>query len=89
MLEQLYSIVNQRYEDEKALVITTNLDPDELAEQIGERTVSRAHRDLRRPDPARRATTGAASTARRRLGRQSRSSKRVMPSSGIGSHGAA
>jgi DNA replication protein DnaC len=41
VLEQLYSIVNQRYEDEKALVITTNLDPDQLAEQIGARTVSR------------------------------------------------
>jgi DNA replication protein DnaC len=41
VLEQLYSIVNQRYEDEKALVITTNLDPDQLGEQIGPRTVSR------------------------------------------------
>jgi DNA replication protein DnaC len=41
VLEQLYSIINQRYEDEKALVITTNLEPDQLADQIGERTVSR------------------------------------------------
>src|SRR3712207_8982740 len=41
VLEQLYSIVNQRYEDEKSLVITTNLDPDELGKQIGDRTVSR------------------------------------------------
>ena len=41
VLEQLYSIVNSRYEDERAIVITTNLEPDELREQIGERTVSR------------------------------------------------
>ena len=41
VLEQLYSIVNTRYEDERSLVITTNLDPEQLGEQIGERTVSR------------------------------------------------
>ena len=41
VLEQLYSIVNTRYEEERSLVITTNLDPDQLAEQIGHRTVSR------------------------------------------------
>ena len=41
MLEQLYAIVNARYEEERAIVITTNLDRDDLAEQIGERTVSR------------------------------------------------
>jgi DNA replication protein DnaC len=41
VLEQLYSIINTRYEDQKSLVITTNLQPDELSEQIGERTVSR------------------------------------------------
>jgi DNA replication protein DnaC len=41
VLEQLYSIVNTRYEDERSLVITTNLDPEQLAEQIGARTVSR------------------------------------------------
>ena len=41
VLEQLYSIVNDRYEAERAIVITTNLDREELAEQIGERTVSR------------------------------------------------
>ncbi len=41
VLEQLYSIINTRYEDERSLVITTNLAPDQLAEQIGERTVSR------------------------------------------------
>ena len=41
VLEQLYSIVNARYEEERSLVVTTNLYRDELAEQIGERTVSR------------------------------------------------
>jgi DNA replication protein DnaC len=41
VLEQLYSIVNARYEDERAMLITTNLDHAELREQIGERTVSR------------------------------------------------
>jgi len=41
VLEQLYSIVNTRYEDERSLVVTTNLYPEDLAAQIGERTVSR------------------------------------------------
>lgn len=41
VLEQLYAIVNARYEDEKAILITTNLERDALAEQITERTVSR------------------------------------------------
>lgn len=40
-LEQLYSIVNMRYEEQRSIVVTTNLQPDELAEQIGARTVSR------------------------------------------------
>jgi DNA replication protein DnaC len=41
VLEQLYSIVNARYEDERSTIITTNLMPPELAEQIGARTASR------------------------------------------------
>jgi DNA replication protein DnaC len=41
VLEQLYALVNARYEDERSIVITTNLDRDALAEQITERTVSR------------------------------------------------
>jgi DNA replication protein DnaC len=41
VLEQLYSIINTRYEEERSLVITTNLDPEQLGEQIGARTVSR------------------------------------------------
>ena len=41
VLEQLYTIVNTRYEDGKAMLLTTNLDQEELAAQIGTRTVSR------------------------------------------------
>jgi len=47
VLEQLYTIVNTRYEDGKAILLTTNLvtqDGDEaLKDQIGERTVSRVY----------------------------------------------
>lgn len=39
--EQLYSIVNQRYEDGRAITVTSNVLPDEAAERIGARTVSR------------------------------------------------
>ncbi len=42
VLEELYSIVNARYEEQRSMVITTNiLDRDTLCEQISERTVSR------------------------------------------------
>jgi DNA replication protein DnaC len=41
VLEQLYAIVNARYEDERSMVITTNLEQEQLEEQIGKRTVSR------------------------------------------------
>jgi DNA replication protein DnaC len=41
VLEELYSIVNARYEDQRSIVITTNLDYDELSAQIAARTVSR------------------------------------------------
>lgn len=41
VLEQLYSLVNSRYEDKKAILATTNLDEDALREQVGSRTVSR------------------------------------------------
>ncbi|MBX5441127.1 MAG: ATP-binding protein [Solirubrobacteraceae bacterium] len=39
--EQLYSIVNTRYEDQRSIVLTTNATADELEQQIGARTVSR------------------------------------------------
>ncbi|HWF74093.1 MAG TPA: ATP-binding protein [Solirubrobacteraceae bacterium] len=42
VLEELYSIVNARYQDGRSIVITTNiLDRAALCEQITERTVSR------------------------------------------------
>ena len=47
VLEQLYTIVNTRYEDGRAILLTTNLvtkdGDDALREQIGERTVSRVY----------------------------------------------
>ena len=41
VLEQLYAIVDERYVTNRAMVVTTNLDNDELEQQIGARTVSR------------------------------------------------
>jgi DNA replication protein DnaC len=41
VLEQLYAIVNERYETQRSVVVTTNLRQEELEEQIGPRTVSR------------------------------------------------
>jgi len=41
VLEQLYALVNERYEDQRSIMLTTNLAMDKLEEQIGKRTVSR------------------------------------------------
>jgi len=41
VLEQLYTIINSRYEDERSTLVTSNLGRDELAQQLGERIVSR------------------------------------------------
>jgi len=41
VLEQLYALINERYESERSILITTNLPHDQLEEQIGARTVSR------------------------------------------------
>ena len=41
VLEQLYAIVDERYQSRRAMVVTTNLDEAQLEEQIGARTVSR------------------------------------------------
>jgi DNA replication protein DnaC len=41
VLEQLYTIVNTRYEDGRAVLLTTNLDEAQLRDQIGDRTMSR------------------------------------------------
>jgi DNA replication protein DnaC len=59
VIEQLYAIVNARYEEERSIVLTTNLGRDAMVDQIGARTVSRLEEmceilpvggtDLRRP----------------------------------------
>jgi DNA replication protein DnaC len=41
VLEQLYAIVDERYESQRSMVVTTNLDQAALEEQIAPRTVSR------------------------------------------------
>jgi DNA replication protein DnaC len=41
VLEQLYSLVNERYEQQRSVLITTNLNEPELEQQIGPRTLSR------------------------------------------------
>jgi DNA replication protein DnaC len=41
VLEQLYSIVNTRYEEQRATLITSNLTIEDLRAQLGERIVSR------------------------------------------------
>jgi DNA replication protein DnaC len=55
VLEQLYAIVNTRYEDGKAIMVTTNLITEDgdaaLREQIGDRTVSRLYEICGDPKP--------------------------------------
>jgi DNA replication protein DnaC len=41
VMEQLYALVNERYEAQRSIVLTTNLGPDELEQQVGVRVVSR------------------------------------------------
>lgn len=41
VLEQLYALINERYEAQRSVLVTTNLPHHELEEQIGNRTVSR------------------------------------------------
>lgn len=41
VMEQLYSLINERYETQRALVVTTNHDDAKLEEQVGARVVSR------------------------------------------------
>jgi DNA replication protein DnaC len=51
VLEQLYSIVNERWQNERSIVVTSNLGVDELREQIGQRTVSRLEEVAGAPIP--------------------------------------
>lgn len=41
VLEQLYSLINERYEQQRAILVTTNLPFEKLEEQIGQRSASR------------------------------------------------
>ena len=41
VLEQLYALINERYESQRSVLVTTNLEVAELEDQIGQRTVSR------------------------------------------------
>jgi DNA replication protein DnaC len=41
VLEQLYALINERYEAQRSILVTTNLDQAALEDQIGPRTVSR------------------------------------------------
>jgi DNA replication protein DnaC len=41
VLEQLYSLINERYESQRSVVVTSNHDESDLQEQIGKRVVSR------------------------------------------------
>ncbi|WP_026909766.1 ATP-binding protein [Patulibacter minatonensis] len=76
VLEQLYTIINERWQERRAIVLTTNLDPMQMQDQIGERAVSRLVGmcetilidgvDHRQPDPG-----GHAAAARRSAGGES------------------
>ena len=39
--ERLYLVVNRRWLDERPTIVTTNLQPDQLADELGQRTYSR------------------------------------------------
>jgi DNA replication protein DnaC len=41
VLEQVYAIINERWQEERSIIVTTNLLDEELKAQIGPRTVSR------------------------------------------------
>ena len=41
VLEQLYSLINERYEEQRSILVTTNVKVENLEQQIGQRTVSR------------------------------------------------
>jgi DNA replication protein DnaC len=71
VLEQLYALINARYEEERSVILTTNIkEREDLAQQIGDRTVSRlvqmceqiplygadARLEYRAPRPAERAS---------------------------------
>jgi DNA replication protein DnaC len=40
-MEQLYALINERYESQRSIMVTTNLPHEELEDQVGQRTISR------------------------------------------------
>ena len=83
VLEQLYSIVNTRYEDGKAILLTTNLIGTTarrgLRDQIGDRTVSRLYEICGVPRRCSARTSGASSTTSRARPPRRRRSARASP----------
>ena len=68
VLEQLYALINERYERQRSLIVTSNLEDDELEKQIGTPRRLPPGRDLRRPGPAlRRGPAHASVSGGRRL----------------------
>jgi DNA replication protein DnaC len=51
VLEQLYSIVNERWQNQRSILVTTNLGLEELRAQLGTRTVSRLGETCGEPIP--------------------------------------
>ena len=52
VLEQFYSLVNERWQDERSIVVTTNsFDLDVLRDELGTRTVSRLREICSDPIP--------------------------------------
>jgi DNA replication protein DnaC len=41
VMEQLYALINERYEAQRSILVTTNLPHAELEDQVGQRTISR------------------------------------------------
>jgi DNA replication protein DnaC len=41
VMEQLYALINERYEAQRSILVTTNLPHTELEDQVGQRTISR------------------------------------------------
>ena len=41
VMEQLYALINERYESQRSILVTTNLPHTELEDQVGQRTISR------------------------------------------------
>ena len=83
VLEQLYALVNERYESQRSVLITTNLRHDELEEQIGSRTVSRLTQICDEVEVLRRRPPLPPSTAARR-DRRPRSSAGLGPQGRVG-----